>query len=274
MNSMNTPNASFRGISVNQANTSASLKKLGSAQKINSAADDAAGLAISEKMRGQISGISQASQNAQNGVSIVQTADGGLSGSADILTRMRELAVQASNGTLSDGDRALLNKEFGELKEGLNQIASSTSYNGTKLLDGSLSGENAMTIQVGANGTQDSSIKFGVNDMSAAGLGLDEMDIASADGASKALEAIDSAASSVSDTRGDLGAVQNRLESEITNLAVAENNITASESRIRDLDMAKEVLKLTQKNIQDQAATAAKAHGMDLMRKNAAALLR
>lgn len=262
--------SSARGFSVNNQAAAASVSKLSSGRRINAAGDDAAGLAISEKMRGQIGGISKAMQNAQAGVSLAQTAEGGLSGSADILQRMRELATQASNGTYSQDDRALLNREFEQLKGSLDQIAESTHYNNTNLLDGSLA-EGGTRFQVGTNSTDDDRIGISIGDMSSQALGLSEINL---EDPGAALEAIDSAINTVSQTRGDIGAVQGRLESAITNLSVAEYNITASESNIRDLDMAKEVLNRTQKQILAEAAQATQAHQMNLMRQNAAHLLK
>ena len=262
--------SSARNFSVNNQAAASSLNKLSSGSRINSAGDDAAGLAISENMRGQIGGISKALQNAQAGVSLAQTAEGGLSTSADILTRMRELATQASNGTYSREDRALLNREFEQLKGSLDQISESTRYNNTNLLDGSLA-EGGMKFQVGANGTGDDRIDISIGDMSSEALDLSEINLEDPDGA---LEAIDGAINTVSRTRGDIAAVQDRLESSITNLAVAEYNITASESNIRDLDMAKEVLNRTQRQILAEAGQAAQVHQMNLMRQNAAHLLK
>ncbi len=270
---VNNDPSSVRNFRINNAATAASLNRLSSGRRINSAGDDAAGLAISEKMRGQMGGISKAMQNAQAGVSLVQTAEGGLSNSADILGRMRELAVQASDGTYSPEDRALLNREFGELMGSLDQVAESTHYNNVNLLDGSLS-DGSMTFQVGANGAADERLGVSIGDMSSEALGLSEININSVEGAAEALTAIDNAVNTVSETRGDLGATQNRLESTITNLAVAEYNITASESNIADLDMAKEILNRTSKMILAEASQASMAHQMNFMRQNAAYLLK
>jgi flagellin len=262
--------SSARNYSINNQATASSLNRLSSGNRINSAGDDAAGLAISERMRGQIGGISKAMQNAQAGVSLAQTAEGALDGSAGILLRMRELATQASNGTYSADDRALLGREFEQLKGSLDQIAESTHYNNTNLLDGSLA-EGGLRLQVGTNGTGDDRIDVSIGDMSTQALGLSEINL---EDPNAALEAIDSAINTVSQTRGDIGAVQDRLESTITNLSVAEYNITASESNIRDLDMAKEVLNRTQRQILAEASQASQVHQMNLMRQNAAHLLK
>lgn len=264
--------ALYRGMTA--ARSSASLQKMASGLRINSAADDAAGLAISEKMRSTTTGLAQASQNVQSGVSLIQTAEGGLGNTADILKRMKELAVQASNGTYTDEDRQMLGKEFNELKNGLDQIASSTNYNGMNLLDGSLSGDNALTIQAGARGGSDQTVTVGINSMSSEALGLDKIDISSLNGAMDAIQAIDTAINSVSGTRGGLGASQNRLEYAADTIDTAIYNITASESRIRDLDMAKEAMERTRQNIQNQSSLAVTAHEMNFLRQNATVLLK
>jgi flagellin len=187
---------------------------------------------------------------------------------------MRELAVQASDGTYSAEDRALIGREFEQLKGSLDQIAESTHYNEINLTDGSLSGEGAMNFQVSANGNTGEQLALSIGNMSAEALGLKEVNINSAASSMEAVSALDSAANTVSATRGDIGATQNRLESTITNLAVAEYNITASESNIRDLDMAKEILNRTQKQIMAEAGTATQAPQMNFMRENVAYLLR
>lgn len=263
-----------RGYSINTKAVAASTGRLSSGLRIGSAGDDAAGLAISEKMRGQMGGISKAMQNAQAGVSLAQTADGGLSVSSGILNRMRELAVQASDGTYSDGDRANLSREFDQLKGSLDQIAQSTHYNEINLTDGSLQGEGAMVFQVSANGNPGEALSLSIGDMSSEALGLNDINIGSASSAMEAISALDSAVNTVTGARGNIGAMQNRLESAFTNLSVAEYNITASESNIRDLDMAKEVLNRTQKQILAEAGAAAQAHQMTYMRQNIAYLLR
>lgn len=265
------------GLSVNNPSVASSIKKLSTGFKINSAADDAAGLAISEKLRSLSGGLGQASINAQNGVSAIQTAEGGLSGSSDILSRMRELAVQASSGTYSDDERSALNKEFTQLKDSLDQIASSTNYNGTKLLDGSLDANGAaaagLNLQIGADGNGSSRMSVNIGDMSAEALGLKDINILSADGAGKALEALDSAIDTVGSVRGDLGASQNRLETTIANIDGARYNAVSSESNIRDLDMANEMVNSTLEKIRNESQNAMAAHGMDMMRQSVISLL-
>ena len=371
-----------RQLSINNTNISKSLEKLSSGYRINKAGDDAAGLAISEKMRGQISGLTQASRNAQDGISLIQTGEGALQETHSILQRMRELAVQSANGTYDDGtDRANLNKEVDALKSELNRISTATEFNGKKLLDGSLDANNiistqfgttamkistdaiagssptvtfadghslaagsitvaltdttgALTItlgtdggtssytagdinaaieaavqtastgiaaqqtaaaalvgarvdfagtisqaagattalaavtpanaggtggvkfQIGANGVADQAVSLKVADMSSAGLAIDTISVATQDDANAAIASIDTAINTVSGTRADLGALQNRLEHTINSLGVSKENLTASESRIRDVDMAQEMMTYTKNNILSQAATA------------------
>jgi len=375
INNMATLSNAYRYLYVNQSSAAKSVRNLSTGYKINSVADNAAGLAISEGMRGQIAGISRASQNAQSGVSLVQTAEGSLSSTAATLTRMQELAVQAANGTYSDEDRALLNREFNALKGSLDQTAQSANYNGIKLLDGSLGGKtgasglaevgvsgisaggagdltgtakfnitqgdgvfsitaqigdqmvtntinagdtsttfaldggNTVTLdfasatslregvinnvaigsgatgadvskavtgganaslqfQIGANGSADQRIGLHINDMSSVGLGLGDADISTLEGANSALESISSAINQVSGQRGSLGATQNRLESTLNSLGVTHENLVASESSIRDLDYAREIMNFTQRNIQAQATQAMLAQGMNLSRQN------
>lgn len=248
----------YNGYNTSLASLSGSLKKMSSGSRINSAADDAAGLAISVSMRGQISGLNKATQNAQNSVSQIQTAEGGLSSSSDILTRMKELATQASNGTYSSEDRAALNSEFEQLKGELDNIAGTTNYNGANLLDGSRKN--------GSTGVR-------IGDMSSEALGLKDINLSSVDSANTALSAIDAASEYVSSTRGDLGAVQNSLESTVNTLYTSMYNTAASESSISDLDMAKESINLMTQKIMAQAGISMQAQTMSLMRQNALALL-
>jgi len=262
---------SYRNLSANQTSVANGLERLSSGYRINSAADDAAGLAISEGMRSLTGGLERASQNAQNGVSLIQTAEGGLGGTQDALARMRELAVQASNGTMSDTDRQMLNREFNQLRESIDGIAADTNYNGINLLDGSQS--DGLRLQIGAQGGADQRMSVAIGDMGSDALGLRELGISTLEGANAALEAIDAASDMVSSTRGDLGAAQNRLESTISNLEAARFNTTASEATIRDLDMAREAMNQSTRNILSEASNAVQAQSMNLMRQNAMALL-
>lgn len=269
-------NPAYLSYVTNQRAVTNQQKSLNSGYKVNSASDNAAGLAISESMRGQIGGLNSAEVNAQNGVSIIQTAEGGLNSTADTLTRMRELAVQASSGTYSDEDRAVLSKEFDALKESLNNIAASTNYNGKTLLDGSLdaeSGGSELVLQIGANGGADQRAAVSIGDMSSEGLGLKDIGIGSISGANSALKALDEAINATSAARGGLGAVQNRLESTINNIGVTKENLTASESTIRDADYAKKMMEYTRNNIMMQASQSMMAQSMNLSRQNALSLL-
>ncbi|WP_018249192.1 flagellin N-terminal helical domain-containing protein [Orenia marismortui] len=226
-----------------------SMEKLSSGYRINRAADDAAGLAISEKMRGQIGGLEQASRNAQDGISLIQTAEGALQETHNILGRMRDLAVQAKNGTNTSADVGQLDKEFQQLKSEINRIASQTEFN-TKTLIGST---NTFTFQIGANSGQTMTAKM--SKMTTGSLSVATATLKSSV-ASTAIANIDKAIESVSGLRANLGAVQNRLEHTIANLDTTRENLQASESRIRDVDMAKEMSKLTKNQILQQAGTA------------------
>ena len=246
----------YRQLSINQTLGNKSLEKLSSGLRINRAGDDAAGLAISEKMRAQIRGLDMASKNAQDAISLIQTAEGALNETHSILQRMRELAVQAANDTNNDNDRLELQKEVEQLIQEIDRIAGNIEFNTKKLLDGSLtaSGSGALTFQIGANEGQN--IELEINAMTASGLGVSGLDISSQSGADKAITTIQSAIDKVSSERAKLGAYQNRLEHTINNLGTASENLTAAESRIRDVDMAKEMMEFTKMNILQQAATA------------------
>jgi flagellin len=240
----------YRNLSATNSQQAKSLERLSSGFRINRAADDAAGLAISEKLRSQVKGLNQAVANAQNGVSLIQTAEGALNESHAILQRMRELAVQSANDTNNDDDRVQIQKEVAQLTSELTRISDTTEFNGKALLDGSFNG----TFQIGANSGQTLNVAVGNTDATA--LGVNTVDVSTQGGASSALAALDTAIETISGTRADLGAVQNRLEHTVNNLSVASENLAASESRIRDTDMAKEMLSLTRAQILSQAGTA------------------
>ena len=245
----------YRQLSINQTLGNKSLEKLSSGLRINRAGDDAAGLAISEKMRGQIRGLDMASKNAQDAISLIQTAEGALNETHSILQRMRELAVQSANDTNNNNDREELQKEVEQLIQEIDRIAKDTEFNTKKLLDGSLSGsDKALVFHIGANEGQN--IELEINAMTASGLGVSGVDISSQSGADKAITTIQSAIDKVSSERAKLGAYQNRLEHTINNLGTASENLSAAESRIRDVDMAKEMMEFTKMNILQQAATA------------------
>ena len=230
---------------------SASLAKLSSGLRINKAGDDAAGLAISEKMRGQIGGLKQATRNAQDGISLIQTAEGALTETHTILNRMRDLTVQAGNDTNTEADREHIQSEMDSLIEEVDRIANTTQFNGMNLLDGSTTDKK---LQIGANTDQTMSLSIGKMDAEA--LTINDIDIkGEAPETDDALDKIDAAIEAVSTERSSLGANQNRLEHTINNLTATQENLSAAESRIRDVDMAAEMMDFTKSNILSQAAT-------------------
>jgi flagellin len=257
----------YRQLSTNGANTAKSLEKLSSGLRINRAGDDAAGLAISEKMRGQIRGLEMASKNSQDGISLIQTAEGALNETHSILQRMRELAVQSSNDTNTDTDRTELQKEVNQLASEITRISKNTEFNTKKLIDGSADSANggtAFNFHIGAN--SDQSLTLDIADMGAVALGVATaganpatdpdiaISIANQSDANTAIDTINGAIETVSAERSKLGAYQNRLEHTINNLGTSAENLTAAESRIRDVDMAKEMMEFTKNNILSQAA--------------------
>ncbi len=244
-----------------------SLEKLSSGYRINRASDDAAGLAISEKMRGQIRGLNQAVKNAQNGISLIQTAEGALNETHSILQRMRELAVEASNGTNTSGaggDRAKIQEELNALAKEVNRIANTTEFNTMKLFTGNFSGSGSeLSFHIGANSGQTVSIELNSMDAFTLGIASDSTESATAtsiSGVSSDAESfitdVDNAIQQVSAQRSKLGAMQNRLEHTIANLNVASENLTSSESTIRDVDMAAEMSAFTKNQILSQAGVA------------------
>lgn len=227
--------------------------RLASGLRIAVAADDAAGLAISERMRSQIKSYGVAGRNALDGVSLAQTAEGALNEISSILNRMRELSMQAANGTLSSQDRGTLNVEFGALVEEIDRISTTTVFNGTNLLDGSAS--LGIPIQVGINSnTTDDVINVTLNETSASTLGFSSSDVTTITNAQSALDQIDTAIDSVNTLRGQLGAQQNRMESALRSIQIQRENLSASESRIRDVDIAMETAEMTKNSIMQQAA--------------------
>ena len=231
-----------------------STEKLSSGYKINRAADDAAGLSISEKMRSQIRGLNKASSNAQDGVSLVQTAEGALNETHSILQRMNELATQAANGTNTSVDRSAIKAEIDQLASEINRIQSTTQFNTMNLLDGSFSGAaKKMKLQVGALSGQ--KIDFSIANMSVTALGLSaaNLSVASFTAAGKTMKAVQDAIEKVSKQRSAMGAIQNRLEHTIANLDTTSENTQSAESRIRDTDMASEMVTYSKNNILAQA---------------------
>ncbi|MBI2874478.1 MAG: flagellin FliC [Firmicutes bacterium] len=241
-----------RSLLVNSSRLSKSMERLSSGLRINKASDDAAGLAISEKLRSQVRGIGQAVRNAQDGISLLQTAEGALYETNNILQRMRELAVQAANDTLTAGDRSSIQKEIDSLLSEVNRIASSTQFNSRNLLDGSAA-TTALNFQVGANTGQ--TIAVTIATATAAALTITGISVGSTSLANDAVASLDSAITEVSNIRAGLGAIQNRLEHTIANLGTASENLQASESRIRDVDMAMEMVNFTKLQILQQAGT-------------------
>jgi len=228
------------------------FRRLATGLRISTAADDAAGLAISERLRGQIRSLDQAKRNANDGISLVQTAEGSLSEVSNILVRLRELAIQSSNGTVSNQDKDTLDQEFQDLISEVNRIGESTEFSGIKLLDGSSS---SVSFQVGT-GTSASVDQISIT-LSAAlstSLSLSTLDIGSGGSTTIAITQIDNAINTVSSLRGTLGAAQNRLNSSINNLSIQSENLSAAESRIRDVDVAFETAQLTRNNILQQAS--------------------
>jgi len=256
----------FRQLNTNNSALAKNLEKLSSGYKINRAGDDAAGLAISEKLVAQLLGINQASRNSQNGISLLQTAEGGLQSIQDNLQRMRELAVQSASGTNQKLDRAAMNTEANELAKEIDQTAETTEFNQMQLLNGSLDpaytsaqGEQgaALSIQAGANEGQTVDISIGA--MNAQSLGVDNVDLSEAGTAQSAIANIDNALNAVSLQRAEIGAMQNRLEFRMQNLEIQAENAASANSRIRDTDIAREMIDKTRNNILSQAAMAMKA---------------
>jgi flagellin len=229
-------------------------RRLATGLRISTAADDAAGLAISERLRAQIRSLDQASRHAQDGISLAQTGEGALSEVSDILIRMRELAMQASNGTVSPADRQTLNAEFQQLAEEVDRIGQGTEFNGVHLLDGSTA---SLTFQVGTGTTAGvDTLSASLVSVLASDLGIDSLSVVNVGAATSSLNAIDDAIDAVSSARGSFGALQNRLESTVRNISVQSENLIAAESRIRDVDVARETAELAKNTILQQAAIA------------------
>ncbi|UTB75310.1 flagellin [Latilactobacillus curvatus] len=255
----------YSRLSAANASKSDSLAKLSSGKRINKAGDDAAGLAISEKMKAQIGGLKQAKRNAQDGISLIQTAEGALSETHSILSRMNDLAVQASNDTLTDEDRGKITKEVTALKKNITDISNNTEFNTQKLLN---KDDQTFTFQVGASKDQTAEVKIGkmdaeklgVGDTWDAGAGTKEapgkgVDLSTAANARDSIAHIKAAIETVSGQRADLGAAQNGLNHTINNLGTTTENLSEANSRIEDVDMAEEMMNFTKSNILSQAAT-------------------
>lgn len=258
---------SQRAEGITELNKEKNMEKLSSGEKINRAGDDASGLAVSEKMRSQIRGLNQASTNAKNGISFIQTTEGYLQETSDIVQRIRELAVQSSNGIYTDEDRMQIQVEVSSLIAEVDRIASAAQFNGMNMLTGRFArptGENNVTasmwLHIGANMDQRTQVYIGT--MTASSLGLrnvgneEIMTLASPDDANRAIGTLDEALKKINKQRADLGAYQNRLEKTVTGLDVGAENLQASESRIRDTDMSKEMVDFTKNQILSQSGTA------------------
>ena len=256
-----------RSEGLTELNNQKNMEKLSSGMRINRAGDDASGLAVSEKMRSQIRGLNKASENAQNGISFIQTTEGYLQETEDIIQRIRELAVQSSNGIYTDEDRIMIQVEVSSLIAEVDRVASHAQFNGMNMLTGRFArptGENNVTasmwLHIGANMDQRTQVFIGT--MSAAALGLRQvgteeiLSLETPDNANRAIGTLDEAIKKINKQRADLGAYQNRLEMTVKGLDIGAENLQASESRIRDTDMASEMVDFTKNQVLSQAGTA------------------
>ncbi len=273
-----------RQLGVTGLSLSKDMEKLSSGERINRAGDDASGLAVSEKMRAQIRGLNQASQNASNGISFIQTTEGYLQETTDIMQRIRELAVQSSNGIYSDEDRMQIQVEVSALVEEVDRIASAAQFNGMNMLTGRFArptGENSVTgsmwFHIGAN--MDQRMQVFIGTMSAEALGVREIgtgtkiSLAAPSDAHRAIGTIDNALVKINKQRADLGAYQNRMEYAVKGLDISAENLQASESRIRDTDMASQMVEFTKNSVLQQAGTAMLAQA-NTQSQNVLSLLR
>jgi flagellin len=243
-----------RNLSRVSLSLSKNLARLSTGLRINSAADDAAGLQISERLRAQVRSLEQAKRNSNDGISLSQTAEGALSEVSNVLVRMRELSIQAANGTTSGADQDTLHAEFSQLRDEITRISSSTEFNGIKLLDGS---STSIAFQVGSGvAAAANQISLQLSATMATSLSIDALDIGSTGNTGAAITALDTAMNSVTSMRGRLGSLQNRMDSTINNLSVQIENLTAANSRIRDVDFASETADMTRNTILKQASIA------------------
>ncbi len=250
-----------RHLGNNNSQLGASLEKLSSGLRVNRGADDAAGLAISEALRADIRSLNQANRNANDGISLINTAEGALSEQSSILVRMRELASQSATGTVGATERATIEREFAALRDEIDRISATAEFNGQALVNGSLSsGGGSVVIQVGIQATANDRINLNTEvDLTAitsTGLAIENLSVTSVEGALSALSRLDTAIATVTDGRGRLGAVQNRLVHTIANLSITAENLIAAESQIRDADYAQEISTFTRNQILVQASTA------------------
>ena len=245
--------AAQRSLDVNRRAQENSLERLSSGNRINRAGDDAAGLAISDRIRASTRSLAQANRNAQDGISLVQVAEGGTNEVSNILVRMRELSIQAASDTIGDKERGFIDKEVGQLRSEIDRIAQTTEFNGTKLLNGSAE---KLDVQVGLNNNpmEDRLVIDSANqNITTMSLGISDITTATKENAQMNLERLDNALTKVNENRSALGATQNRLQSTINNITTYKENLEAARSRIRDTDMAVETSELTKNNILSQA---------------------
>jgi flagellin len=249
-----------RQLSENRKGLDMALERLASGSRINHAGDDAAGLAISENLKSQLRGMRQARRNANDGISLIQTAEGGLNEVSNIIIRLRELAIQAATDTVGDVERSFVDREFQALKQEIDRISNVTQFNGTPLLNG-MAGILELQIGTRNNPILDRIIFNGEKaDATLDALALGGESVATKQGAQLSLGSLDSALTRVNSVRADLGALQNRLQSTSSNLAIAEENVAAANSRIRDTDMAEQTSELTKQNILMQSGVTVLSH--------------
>ncbi|WP_447968264.1 flagellin N-terminal helical domain-containing protein [Nitrospira sp. M1] len=242
-----------RNLETNTNSLNGSVARLSSGLRITRAADDAAGLGISETLRAQIRSINQAARNANDGISLLQIADGGAANVGNLLGRLRELAEQSASGILGSTERSYLDQEFVALRSEIDRISSVTEFNGVKLLSGA--DNNSLSIQIGFRSSANDTLSIQLDDLNTAQLNLSTTNVSTADSALSALGSIDSAISAVASARATIGSLQNRIDAAVQNLAVGGENLTAAESRIRDADIALETSKFVRNQILVQAGT-------------------
>lgn len=260
-----------RNLGVSSSQLEGSVARLSSGLRITRAADDAAGLGISETLRAQIRSINQAVRNSNDGISLLQIADGGAEGIGNLLGRLRELAEQSASGILGSNERSFLDQEFVALRSEIDRISSVTEFNGVKLLSGSAN--DSLSIQIGFRSSANDTLAINLNDLHVASLNLSSTNVSTSSNALDALSNIDSAISAVASARANIGSLQNRIDAAVGNLQVAGENITAAESRIRDADIAFESAKFVRNQILVQAGTSILAQANTLPQQ-ALALLR
>jgi len=252
-----------QNLSQAQGSLTSNVERLSSGLRINRAGDDAAGSSISSKLTADTRGLKQASRNTNDAISVIQTAEGAMNEVNGLLTRMRELAVQSANGgTMTSSERAYIDQEFQLLESEINRIVNVTEFNGQKLIDGTMSG--GVDFQVGMNNTTDDRISLSVADSDSTALGLNDDALTSQTGAQQAIDALDTAIQSVATSRGTLGTTQNRLTVTLTNLSNMHENLSAANSRIKDVDVAEESASMTRNQILQQAGVAVLAQANSL----------